>query len=107
MAVDANVIVYERIKEEYRSGKSFKTAVTLGFDRAFWTILDSNLTTFGAGIGLSLFGTGAIKGFAVTLCLGIVTTLFTALFVSRLFFETMLTYFDFKTLRILNLWKGK
>jgi protein-export membrane protein SecD len=106
MAVDANVIIYERIKEEYRSGKTFKTAVHLGFDRAFWTILDSNLTTFLAGFGLALFGTGPIKGFATTLCLGIVTTLFTALFVSRLMFDTLISYIDFKTIRILN-WRGK
>ena len=107
MAVDANVIIYERIKEEYRTGKTFKTAVHLGFDRAFWTILDSNLTTFLAGVGLAIFGTGPIKGFATTLCLGIITTLFTALFVSRLMFDTMISYTDFKSLRVLNLWRGK
>jgi preprotein translocase subunit SecD len=107
MAVDANVIIYERIKEEFRTGKTFKTSVHLGFDRAFWTILDSNLTTFLAGVGLAIFGTGPIKGFATTLCLGIITTLFTALFVSRLLFDTMVTYIDFKSIRVLNLWRGK
>ncbi|HOV14586.1 MAG TPA: protein translocase subunit SecD, partial [Spirochaetota bacterium] len=107
MAVDSNVIIFERIKEEFRSGKSFKTSVNLGFDKALWTILDANLTTFAAGIGLSLFGTGPVKGFAVTLCLGIVTTLFAALFVSRLMFDILITYTDFKSLRVLNLLRGK
>ncbi len=102
MAVDANVIIYERIKEEFRSGKTFKTAVSLGFDRAFWTILDSNLTTFAAGIGLSIFGTGAVKGFAVSLCLGIVTTLFASLFGTRLIFESLVTIHEFKSIRILT-----
>ncbi len=107
MAVDANVIIFERIKEEFRSGKTFKTAVHLGFDKAFWTIMDANITTFVAGIGLSLFGTGPIKGFAVTLCLGIFTTLFTSLFVSRLIFDTLLRFIDFKSLRLLSIFRGK
>ena len=107
MAVDANVIIYERIKEEYRSGKTFKTAVNLGYDKAFWTIMDANITTFVAGIGLSLFGTGPIKGFAVTLCLGIVISLFTALFVSRLVIDSLLSIIDFKSLRALSLFRGK
>jgi len=107
MAVDANIIIYERIKEEFRSGKTFKTALSLGFDRAFWTIMDSNITTFAAGIGLSIFGTGPIKGFAVTLCLGIVSSLFTSLFVSRLLFDSLLSVIDIKSLRVLSLLKGK
>jgi protein-export membrane protein SecD len=107
MAVDANVIIFERIKEEFRSGKTFKTSVQLGFDKAFWTIMDANLTTFAAGFGLSLFGTGPIKGFAVTLCLGIIISLFTALFVSRLIFDILLNIFDFKSLRLLSLARGK
>jgi len=107
MAVDANVIIFERIKEEFRSGKTFKTSVSLGFDKAFWTILDANLTTFAAGIGLSLFGTGPVKGFAVTLCLGIITTLFTSLFVSRLMFDILVGYTDFKSLRVLTFIKGR
>jgi len=106
MAVDANVIIFERIKEEFRSGKTFKTAVQLGFNKAFWTIMDANLTTFAAGIGLSLFGTGPIKGFAVTLCLGIVVSLFTALFVSRLIFDSFLSIIEFKSLRMLS-FRGK
>ncbi len=107
MAVDANVIIYERIKEEFRSGKTFKTALNLGYNKAFWTIMDANLTTFAAGIGLSLFGTGPIKGFAVTLCLGIIVSLFTTLFGSRLIFDSLLSLFEFKSLRVLSFIKGK
>lgn len=107
MAVDANVIIFERIKEEFRSGKTFKTALHLGYDKAFWTIMDANITTFLAGIGLTLFGTGPIKGFAVTLCLGIVMSLFTSLFVSRLLFDSLLGIFEFKSLRVLSLVRGK
>ena len=107
MAVDANVIIFERIIEEFRSGKTFKTSVHVGFNKAFWTIMDANITTFVAGIGLSLFGTGPIKGFAVTLCLGIITTLFTSLFVSRLIFDTLLIFIDFKSLRMLSVFRGK
>ena len=107
MAVDANIIIYERIKEEFRTGKSFKTSVILGFDRAFWTIFDSNLTTFAAAFGLSLFGTGPIKGFAVTLCLGIISTMFTALFVTRLQFDTLVSgKKDIISLRALS-WRGR
>jgi preprotein translocase subunit SecD len=106
MAVDANIIIFERIKEEFRSGKTLKTAISLGYDRAFWTIMDSNLTTFAAGIGLTLFGTGAIKGFAVTLCLGIVSSLYTALFVSKLEIDWLMSVKEFKSLRILSLLRG-
>jgi len=106
MAVDANVIIYERIKEEFRSGKTFKTAIQLGFDKAFWTIFDSNLTTFAAGFGLSLFGTGPVKGFAITLCMGIISSMFTALFVSHLLLDMLTDKFEFRTLRILS-FRGK
>jgi preprotein translocase subunit SecD len=87
MAVDANVIIFERIKEEYRLGKSPRAAVTAGFQKAFWTIMDANITTFIAAIFLSQLGTGPIQGFAVTLAVGIVSSMFTALFVSRLVFD--------------------
>ncbi len=87
MAVDANVIIFERIKEEYRIGKSPKAAVTAGFSKAFWTILDSNITTFIAALALSQLGQGFIQGFAVTLAVGIVSSVFTSLFVSRLLFD--------------------
>ncbi len=83
MAVDANVLIYERIKEELANGKSPHTAIVTGFDRAFWTILDSNVTTLIAAFILSQFGTGPIKGFAVTLAIGILASLFTSLYVSK------------------------
>ena len=87
MSVDANVIIFERIKEEYRTGKSAAASVTAGFKKAFWTIMDANVTTFIAALFLSQFGSGPIRGFAVTLAVGIVTSMFTALFASRIFFE--------------------
>lgn len=87
MAVDANVLVFERIKEELRQGKSREVAISMGFDNALWAILDSNITTFIAAIFLSQLGTGAIQGFAVSLAIGVVSSVFTALFVSRLIFD--------------------
>ena len=87
MAVDANVLVFERIKEELRQGKSRAAAVSMGFDNAFWAIMDSNITTFIAAIFLSQLGTGSIQGFAVSLAIGVVSSVFTALFVSRLIFD--------------------
>ena len=107
MAVDSNVIIYERIKEEFRAGKTFNTAMSLGYEKAFWTILDANITTFAAAIGISLFGTGPIKGFAVTLCIGIVSTLFTSLFITRLMWDTLVSVNSFKSLRSLSLVRGK
>lgn len=87
MAVDANVIIYERIREEIGRGKSLKAAVALGFERATWTILDSNLTTMVAAIVLaSKLGAGPIKGFGVTLFVGILTSLFTSLYATRTVF---------------------
>lgn len=87
MAVDANVLIYERIREELRAGKPIRTAVDAGFDKAFSSIVDGNLTTAAAGIVLYWAGTDQIKGFAVTLLVGIATTLFTALVISRLLFD--------------------
>ena len=87
MAVDANVLVFERIKEELRQGKTRAVAIAMGFDNAFWAIMDSNITTFIAAIFLSQLGTGAIQGFAVSLAIGVVSSVFTALFVSRLIFD--------------------
>ncbi len=83
MAVDANVIIYERIKEEVREGKRLKTAVSHGFSKALWTIIDSNVTTLIAAVVLFNFGEGSIKGFAVTLMLGILMSMFTALVVTK------------------------
>lgn len=87
MAVDANVIIFERIKEEYRLGKSPEASVRAGFKKAFWTIMDANITTFIAALVLSQLGSGSVAGFANTLAVGIVSSMFTALFVSRLIFD--------------------
>ena len=84
MAVDANVLIYERIREELRNGKSPIAAIEAGFERAYGTIIDSQLTTFIAGLVMFLLGSGPIRGFAVTLTLGIITTVFTAFTVTRL-----------------------
>jgi preprotein translocase subunit SecD len=91
MAVDANVLVFERIREELRLGRTVKAAVNAGFDKAFTTIIDSNLTTLIAGIFLYAYGTGPVRGFAVTLNVGIMANLFTAVFVSRAIFDAVLT----------------
>lgn len=87
MAVDANVLVFERIKEEMLLGKSRKACIEAGFDKAFWAIMDSNITTFIAAIFLSQLGSGPIQGFAVSLAIGVISSVFTALFVSRLMFD--------------------
>lgn len=87
MAVDANVIIFERIKEELALGKSRTAALISGFDNAFWAIMDSNITTFIAALFLSQLGTGSIQGFAITLAIGVISSVFTALFVSRLMFD--------------------
>ena len=84
MAVDANVLVFERIREETRLGRSVVTAIDAGYRRAITTIVDSNLTTFIAAILLFLFGTGPVKGFAVTLAIGLVTSMFSAIMLTRL-----------------------
>ena len=86
-AVDANVLIYERIKEELRSGKNIKQAVAAGYDNAFSAIFDSNLTSLITGIILYLFGTGPIRGFATTWMIGIVCSFFTAVFLTRLVYE--------------------
>jgi len=91
MAVDANVLIYERIKEELRMGYSLTRAVNSGYEKAFVTIFDSNLTTFITGIILYTFGTGAIKGFAITLCLGIIASMFSAIYISRTLVEWLLS----------------
>ena len=89
MAVDANVLIYERIKEELRAGKSHKAAIADGYKNAMSAIIDSNLTTVLTGIILFYFGTGPIKGFATTLIIGIITSFFTAVFVTRLIYDNM------------------
>ena len=83
MAVDANILILERMREEQRGGKSPRAAIRAGYDRAWSAILDSNVTLFLSGVIMFQFGTGPIRGFAVTLCLGIVTTLITSVFATR------------------------
>ncbi len=90
MAVDANVLIFERIREELRLGKTPRAAIDGGYSKAFLTIMDANVTTLIAAVVLFQFGTGPVKGFAVTLSIGIVASLFTALFVSRVVFEVIL-----------------
>jgi preprotein translocase subunit SecD len=84
MAIDANVLINERIREELRNGVSPQAAINAGYDRAFDTILDANVTTFIAGIALLVFGSGPVRGFAVVLCLGLLTSMFSAVVVSRM-----------------------
>ncbi len=90
MAVDANVLIYERIREELRAGKGIKLAISDGYKRAYSAIIDGNLTTLLTGVVLYVFGTGPIKGFATTLVIGILTSLFTAIFITRLIYEFLL-----------------
>jgi SecD/SecF fusion protein len=90
MAVDANVLIYERIREELRAGKGMKLAIADGYRHAYSAIIDSNVTTILTGIVLYVFGTGPIKGFATTLVIGILTSLFTAIFITRLIYERLL-----------------
>lgn len=87
MAVDANVIIFERIKEERSLGKDRAASISAGFDNAFWAIMDSNITTFIAAVFMSQLGSGPVQGFAYSLAIGVVSTVFTALFVSRLVFD--------------------
>ena len=98
MATDANVIIFERIKEERRLVKDRTSSVSAGFDNAFWAIMDSNITTFIAAIFMTQLGSGAVQGFAVSLAIGVVSTVFTALVVSRLIFD-----FQTEVLKVKNI----
>ncbi len=100
MAVDANVIIFERMKEELREGKGRKASIQAGFAKAFWAVMDSNITTILAALFLAQLGTGAIQGFAVSLAIGNMSSLFTALFVSRLIFDFNTDVFKRQTLSI-------
>ena len=91
MAVDANVLIFERIREESRLGKSLRAAIHAGYDKAFWTILDANVTTLITALILFQFGTGPVRGFATTLSIGILASMFTALVVTRLALD-LITY---------------
>jgi len=100
MAVDSNVLIFERIREELRSGKTVPSAVDLGFDRAFITIIDTHVTTIISSLFLFVFGTGPIRGFAVTLVIGLLINLFSAVYVSRTIFIWLLSRKKMETLSI-------
>jgi SecD/SecF fusion protein len=103
MAVDANVLIFERIREEMAKGKSLRGALNAGYARAFGTIFDSHVTTLISSILLILLGTGAVKGFGVTLTIGVAASLFTALVVTRLIFDFLLEKNLIKSIRMLHL----
>jgi preprotein translocase subunit SecD len=90
MGVDSNVLIFERIREELRNGKTAPSAVEQGFARAWITIVDTHVTTIVSAFILFIFGTGPVKGFAVTLTFGLLANLFTAVFVSRVIFDAHL-----------------
>ncbi len=102
MAVDANVLIFERMREELEQGKNLASALPLGYDRAFSAVLDSNLTTLLTSIILMYFGTGPVKGFAVSLSIGIVSSMFTALFLTRLIFDYFMKYRSWNKLSMLR-----
>jgi len=100
MAVDANVLIFERVREELRKGKTIRASIDVGYGRAFITILDANVTTFIAGLVLYTYGSGPIQGFALTLMIGIVASMFTAIVVTRLIFDYTLERINIKKLSI-------
>lgn len=102
MAVDANVLIFERIREEQNSGKRFAAAIEGGYHKAFITILDSNLTTVMAAIILFIFGSGAVRGFGITLTAGIMASMYTALMVTRMIFNIIAKKTSMPTLKMLN-----
>ena len=100
MAIDANVIIFERIKEEIRKGKKIKDSIDLGYEKAFRTILDSNFTTLISAASLYTFGSGPVKGFSITLSIGIICSMFTAIFVTKTILITILNNIKIKRLSI-------
>jgi preprotein translocase subunit SecD len=100
MAVDANVLIFERIREELKLGKTPRTAIESGYSKAIVTILDANVTTFIAALVLFQFGTGPVKGFAVTLSIGIVASFITAVFITRVVFDYLFHRLNWKKLSI-------
>jgi preprotein translocase subunit SecD len=90
VAVDANVLIYERIREEVATGKTPRAALDAGYDKAFSAIFDSNLTTFITGVILYQFGTGPVQGFALTLMIGIAASMFSAIFITRVIFYVLI-----------------
>jgi SecD/SecF fusion protein len=103
MAVDANILIYERMRDELALGRSLRSGVTSGFNRAFWSIVDGQVTTLITALVLFLFGTGPIKGFAITLSLGIIFNLFAVLFFSRLMFDSLLSLKVIKKIKFLKI----
>ena len=106
MAVDANVLIYERLREETAAGKSFKNAVSASYDKAFTAIFDSNFTSLITAVLLFIFGSSAIKGFAITLTIGIVASMFSAILVTRVLFRWGTDLNALKNVSFLNLIKG-
>lgn len=106
MAIDANVLIFERIREELNAGKSLRGAINAGYAKAFGTIFDANLTTLIASILLIIFGTGPVKGFGVTLTIGVAASMFTALVVTRLIFDFLFDRNMLNNLKMLSLIKG-
>jgi preprotein translocase subunit SecD len=100
VAVDANILIFERIREELRTGKTIRLALDTGYNRAFMTIIDTHITGIVAAVFLIMFGTGPIKGFAVTTIIGLLASLFTAVFVTRVIFDYILSNFNIKKLSI-------
>jgi len=99
-AIDANVLIFERIREELASGKTIKTAISLGYSKAFTTIFDANATSLVTAIILYWFGTGTIKGFAIILGLGLVISFFSAIYVTKIIFDILTSNPNFKKLSI-------
>jgi len=105
MAVDANVLIFERMREEMATGKHMRSVISFGYDKAFTAILDSNITTLIAAALLFRFGTGPIRGFGVTLTIGILASMFTAIFVTRIIFDILSMNKNFTKLNMLQLFK--
>ena len=100
VAVDANILIFERIREELRTGKTIRLSLETGYNRAFMTIIDTHITGIVAAVFLIMFGTGPIKGFAVTTIIGLLASLFTAVFVTRVIFDYVIWNFNIKKLSI-------
>ncbi len=105
MAVDSNVLIFERMREELDIGKSVRSSIDAGFSKAFWTIIDSQITTLISALALFWFGTGPIKGFAITLSLGILCNLLSTLFCSRLFFDSINVFKPIRQIKFLRFTK--
>ena len=100
MAVDANVLIFERVREELRTNRTPYNAIEIGYSKALSAIVDSNITSLIAAVVLFQFGTGPIKGFAITLSVGLIASMFTAIFVTRTIFMTILLNRNVKSLSI-------